>query len=469
MNIGEGDFRRQVGIGSLGKVASAIISFAGSVLVARVLGPELFGTFFFLFSIVSLLDNPVSGWAIACRKRYTEQDAEKGQIASAMLLAALSSTSLVLAGGAFLSVLDFVNRPTLYATFFLGTSSFIVANNLVLGTSDFGLGTWLNAGRDVFRVILQVSLVLLGFGVGGMVVGITIANLLILLIAFRLAVSTLELPSQETIRNIASFGKFSIPRSFVGYGRGRFVTLLIGVLAMPELVGKYEVLTNILLPMLFLSDVISGGLLGQISHLHSQNESIHENVENAISFTSLLAIPIAIGAFIIGRELVVTVYGPEYAVGSLIVGILALAKAFQSQSSIFQTALSGVDEPRQNLINMVLSTATLLIGSVALYHAYGFIGIVVGVLLSDLVWYVASVVSLRRVENVSVVTPLLLRQLGSGVVMAIVVYALEQRVPVSSVFNLLLIVGIGGIVYFALLLTIAQTFRDTVLEGIKSV
>lgn len=78
MSIGDTDFGVQVGIGFVGRVVTLFVSFLGAVLLARILarilGSSGYGAFYLLMAVISFLDNPVTGWANACRKRFTEVD-----------------------------------------------------------------------------------------------------------------------------------------------------------------------------------------------------------------------------------------------------------------------------------------------------------------------------------------------------------------------------------------------------------
>ena len=69
MSAGEADFGLEISRGVLAKFAMAGIGFVGSVVFARVLGPGGYGLFYLILTLVNVLDNPVTGWGVACKKR----------------------------------------------------------------------------------------------------------------------------------------------------------------------------------------------------------------------------------------------------------------------------------------------------------------------------------------------------------------------------------------------------------------
>jgi len=89
MSAGEADFGLEISRGVLAKFAMAAIGFAGSVVFARVLGPSGYGAFYILVTLVNILDNPVTGWGVACKKRITETGFSTSEALGSGLLGAV--------------------------------------------------------------------------------------------------------------------------------------------------------------------------------------------------------------------------------------------------------------------------------------------------------------------------------------------------------------------------------------------
>jgi len=95
VSIGDTDFGVQVSIGVVGRVVAALVAFLGSIVLARVLGPDGYGTFYLLMAVVAFLDNPITGWANACRKRLTEEDFPSGGTIGSMFISIVLTSAAV--------------------------------------------------------------------------------------------------------------------------------------------------------------------------------------------------------------------------------------------------------------------------------------------------------------------------------------------------------------------------------------
>ena len=98
MGIGDTNFGVQVGIGFVGRVVGALLAFVGSIVLARALGPTDYGVFYLMLSVVAFLDNPMTGWAEACRKRLTETEFPAGDAIGSTVAGIVLASGIVFAG-----------------------------------------------------------------------------------------------------------------------------------------------------------------------------------------------------------------------------------------------------------------------------------------------------------------------------------------------------------------------------------
>lgn len=184
LSVGDAKFGLQVSFGFVGRVVTAVVAFGGSIVLARVLGPEKYGVFYFLMATVQFLDNPVTGWADGCRKRLTEENFPSSEAIGSLLIG-LTIFLLIVAllsrlGNPLIAEYTGLENGWTYLSFlFLGVATFKTTNEVLKSTKRFGSSTWLEAARDIVRVLTQISLVLLGWGIAGMVGGMVLANLLL--------------------------------------------------------------------------------------------------------------------------------------------------------------------------------------------------------------------------------------------------------------------------------------------------
>jgi len=468
MSIGDTDFGVQVGIGVVGRVVTMLVAFLGAILLARLLGPSGYGAFYLLMAIVSFLDNPVTGWANACRKRLTEVDFPSGEAVGSTLIGIFISIAVVTIT-AFVFA-DPIARLTeqsdgwiLVSVLFSGVVVYLTTLEVLKSTAYFGVSNWLMAVRDVIRVLAQAAFVLGGYGVAGMVGGMVIANLVVAPVALYLIGARPRVPSLDSLRQIGIFARSSIPNGIVGTAQNRMDVLLLGALASTSVVGNYEVSMKITMPAMFVAGVSSSGLMGRISNLQSKGEEIEREVRNNLAYASVIAVPLFFGGLVMGRPVVVTFFGSEYADAGAFVAGLALFHLFRSQKSILVSVINGVDRPELNLrTSVVVFSVNLLLG-VGLYFLIGPIGVVAATVVSEALGYLfrAYVVG-TLVPGIELLPRPLIEQFVSGALMAAVVWTARSMLPLAWWGNVIAILCVGGLTYTVSLLFTSKELRSTV-------
>jgi O-antigen/teichoic acid export membrane protein len=271
--VREVNFGVQVTVGFVGRVVSVASAFLGSIAIARIVGPDTYGQFYVLLGIVSILDNPLTGWGEGARKRMTESQVSQREAAGAALLplivgvAVISIASLVLYVVETNLVSDTV--AVLLPVMFLAVASFTVSFSIIKGTARFGGVSWLQALDDLVRIGGQLGLILAGYGLGGMVGGFVAAKLLLVPVIIKLSGIRPKLPNRELLVDIWKFAKHSIPGKVVGTALGRMDILLLSAFASAAAAGQYQVAMNITTPAMFLTTVAAPGVVNRVSNLDS--------------------------------------------------------------------------------------------------------------------------------------------------------------------------------------------------------
>lgn len=469
MSIGDADFGVQVGIGFVGRVVTALVAFIGSILLARVLGPDDYGTFYLLMAVVAFLDNPLTGWAKACRKRLTEDEFPSGEAIGSTLIG-IALTSITVFGLGWLispQIAEFTGYEDgwlLLATLFLGMVTYHTANEVLKSTKRFGSSTWLEASRDVIRVLAQAALVLLGFGVAGMVGGMVLANLVIAPIVIYLIGIRPSMPSLAAVREIWSYARFSIPGGVVSTAQSRMDLILLGFLVGSGIAGNYEVAFKLTMPAMFVAGVAQNGLMGRISNLRSRDEEFTTDIQNNLAHASVLGVPLFFGALVLAKPVVVTIYSSQYVAAAPFLVGLAFFRLIQTQKAILVSTIDGLDRPDLNLrISTLVFSLNLFLG-VALLFAVGPIGVVIATVVSEGIAYLARAYWIRSlVPSCRLFPRPLIEQIASGIVMTVAVAAGRLAFPLASWPYVVLVVGLGGVTYFVALTTISHPFRATVL------
>jgi O-antigen/teichoic acid export membrane protein len=463
--IGDTEFGLQVSLGFAGEVATAVVGLVSSVILARALGPGGYGLFYVALAVANLFQNPVTGWGQACRKRITETHFDESEAMGSLLLVVTTMT-IVGVPVVYLSLRLVTENdllPAAVPVLFVSLSAYWSLKTVLSGRENFSLSVWSDVVQTVLKVGLQVVLVLLGFEVWGMIGGAVLGSLAVLPLVYRWIGVRPSMPSRESLRSIAAFARWSIPNGFVGTSLSQMDVVLLGWLATASAAGDYRVSYALSMPAVFLAGVIGTGLVGRVSNLESRNESWRADYHNALSFSSILAVPLFFGGVALGSELVVAVYSDQYAGAGAFLVSLVLYQLLVTQTAPRTSIIDALDRPETNFrISLVALVMNVGLG-IGLWYVYGPIGVVVATVLTQAFSYLSRLYVVSRLtEEPLVVTRPFLEQVGAGLVMFVVVWAGRRSLGLDPIPEVALLVATGGLVYGGVLLAVSPTLRVTI-------
>jgi O-antigen/teichoic acid export membrane protein len=440
------------------------IGFLSILFFGRVLGDEQLGRYFFVLSIVSTTDGLLNGFLAACKKRISEYDAPVGELLGLVLGVTLPAAVVVggLVGGV-LFAFDLAESDVilLFAVAFVPFVASTAAVRMVVGLERVDAAQWLQTARTVLRVIVQLGLIVAGFGVVGLVVGHAIAMTLGSIAALLLIGVVPRLPALETVRSVGAFARYSVPGGVVSRIDESADETILGIMFVAGVVGDYGVAVRLLAPALLLPSVIQGSLGTRVSNLDSRGAPVADVVERNLAFTALLSIPIFFGALAIGDHVVVTAFGSEFGGAAPFLVILAASRVAKSFASPMTAVVAGLDLPRRVVTINAISALAVLVGAPAIALLVGPIGVAIAIFLSTILRCVlAALVLVPRIGLGS----LLPRQFGEQVLAGLVMFAAvtaSDRLLVTDWITVVLTVGIGVVVYAGSLLVVSPETRST--------
>ncbi|PSQ06193.1 polysaccharide biosynthesis protein [Halobacteriales archaeon QS_6_71_20] len=469
MSAGEADFGLEISRGVLAKFAMAAIGFAGSIVFARALGPGGYGAFYIVITLVNILNNPVVGWGVACKKRISETGFSTSEALGSGLLGAVLLPLLILpltyVVNQYTGLYDLEGLLVPFSLLFVAICLFAATNRILSARSNFAASDWSDTLRSLFTTLLQLGFVALGFGAAGMAYGLALATVLTVpYVLYRIGVRP-EFPSQNTLISIGSYAKYSVPNGFIGTAQSRFDILLLGALLASSSVGNYQVSMQLTLAGTFIGAVVSKGLMARVSEHWSEDdrEAVITDLTNSLSYASVLAIPIFFGTVAMPNDLLVTIFGPEYSgIGGVLVG-LSLFRVLKVQSSQLRSTVAGLDRPDINTrIGLLVLILNVGLGYLLIIE-YGILGIVTATIVSEIIRYVSLAYIIKQyLPSVRLLARPIRHQLFSGALMFVIVDRVHTNVGVSWWGELLLLIGLGGAIYFLTLLLISRSFRITV-------
>lgn len=463
------DFSKQVSWGFAGRVLGAVVALVGSIYIANEVGESTYGLFYFMMAVASVTDNPISGWAQGCRKRFTEEDWDDSAAVGSIYLAVVVGSGVLLA--VLLPVQIFVGEvkgfePLVFWVLFTGIISYNVTLTLVDGTSSFGMSPWIGAIRDIFRVGLQIVFIWIFADLFGMVLGIVLINLLIVPAVLWWIGVRPSFPTKRQLRSIWSYARSSIPGSFIGTIMTRTDVLMIGLLSTSLFVGNYRVGMNLTMPAMFVGGVISAGMMSQVSNMSSRNVNVGPQIQRGAAYASILAIPIGVGCVIMGEQIAVAIYSEQYREAGLFIAALGIYRVFQTQYQVVSSSIEGLDRPDLALRIDALGLGTNVCLGLILFYVTGPAGIAWATVVSVVARYFVGNRTLSDLVDVNLSPDTLRHQILSGLVMGVVVFLANQETG-DGIVSTIFVIGIGGVVYFSSLFTLSEDFRQLTRNNIS--
>lgn len=457
--------------GFVGQVLMALTGFAGTLIFANLLGQDGLGAFYLLVALVELCSQPLGGLASAIKKRGSEVDGAERELMGVQGLVSLGWVAVVTTVAFLLS-----GRVDAYvggkgAWWLLGATLAMEALYttfvpILQARGRVGLAVGLDAVRSYVTFPTQVVLVVLGFGLHGMMFGLILASVVTVPLAIRHHGLLPRFPSRSVVDHTFSYARYSVPAAAVSKAYDRFDTLLLGAVlanAAPA-VANYGVAVRLTLPAMFVAGTAANGLFVRVSNLHSKQEAFSQDVTNALAFASVLAVPLTFGGAAIAEPLVRTLFGGQYPGAAPFVVGLAAYRLVQSQTSILSRVIQGLDRPRIAFRISVLGLAVNVALGVALVYWVGALGVVWATIVAQTVSYVVfAVLVTRELPDVSLFPRPLVEQLVAGGVMFVAVSALHAVLTVGSWLDLSALLVAGAAVYGGVLLGISVRTRGMVL------
>ena len=462
----ESGFGLEVSKGFAAKLVLAVVGFLGSIVFARVLGPAGYGAFYVVVAVANILDNPISGFGNACKKRISEHGYDSGEILTSGLIVAAVGTILVFGGvlvvEPYINHFDFENGPLFVGLAFTGIVFFKVLQPMVAGIGEFGTAVVLDMIRSVITIPLQLLLVVVfGLGVGGMIYGLTVASLLTVPIALYVLGVRPAIPSKSTLQGIWTYARFSIPNNFVGTAYSKLDLLLLSAVLGSTSAGQYKIAMQLVLPGILLSAVMGSGLFAEVSTQVSRGNTVEKETANNLAFASLFAVPVFFGALAMPESIVVTVFGGEYRQAAPLIVGLGVYQIIRTQATQVSAVLSGYDRPDLNLWIKTVTLVTNLVLGIVLVFQIGALGVVVATVVAEGTKYVLLTYYARQYVTYEIVPDPLRYQFLAGAMMFVVVELLHRWARVGTWLDLLTLVGVGAIVYGIALMALSDVFMLT--------
>lgn len=453
----------------LSTVTKTVIGVLVTIYLARVLGAEVLGSYFVVLATVVWLKIPSDAVGLAINKRVSEGDRREEILSAGFVL------TVVWAAFVSLAIFTFDNQVNdhigtavallLIPLVFVDTFYFSVLNG-VRGQKKVATSGILEAGNKLIISAVQIGLVFAGYEIVALLVGDIVGLMAAAVIGLLLYDASVGRPVREDFVRLLRFARYSWMGNIRGRTFGWMDVILLSFFVGNALVGVYEIAWRVASMAIIVELSLRRTLFPEISDLSTDDDydKIKELLRESLTFVGIFSIPGLFGALVVGEDLL-GLYGAEFRKGTVILVILIAARAVNAYGKQMENTLNAVNRPDISFkINSIFILSNIVLNLV-LISVFGWIGAAVGTAVSSVLLLVLSYHFISRAIGRP---PLPARdialQVGASVVMAMIVWSFEGTLPFTRNVATIVLVGIGGVAYFAILFALSGTIRDRLLS-----
>jgi len=471
-----------------GTALSTVIMAIASILIARFLGPELYGQYTLAFVVPQLLyvftDLGINQGII----KFTASLRAKGEtnritriIKYGLLLRAVTGTVIFTLNYVLADFFAFVflQRPDL--AFYIRIASISIIFQVIVATitSAFvGLDkTEYNALTSniqaIAKAIISIALVLVGFSVAGALMG-HVASFAVAAGASAFMLFFMLREKQNIENNHSLKDDF---KTLINYGAPLYISVLLtgfiplyqnvmlAVFTTNAEIGNYKAAINFTTLMTALTFPMTTALLPAFSKLDSSTtQKIKNFFKLANKYTVLLTLPITILIIIFSNEIVQIIYGSTYQSAPLFLAIYCLLYLLVGLGYITLTSFyNGLGETKTTLKISIITFLTIAILSPILTKTYSVVGLIIAFIIASAAGTSYGSYTARTKFKIEFDTKLLVKIYLISILSSIPPLALLQFSPLPKLLN----VTAGGLLYlfiYATLTPLTKIVNDSELQ-----
>ena len=452
-----------------GKIISVGAGAILTILLARLLEPDGYGLLFLTISILSFAELftklGISHSAARYIAQYKQSKPEliKPVLTHSMLLLTVSTvltTSVYVFSIPYISLLideDGLSTMLYLGTFFLLSSSLTKFFRIVFqGFENIRFSSIINVVNRVMRTILCLTLVLLGFGAGGALIGYVGAFLLSstlgLIYMWRSHIHGLNCVAYNKEMSSKIF-KYSIPLTVTTAANKiqmQFDKLLIGVFVGSAGVAYYtvakQVTTFVQTPVEALGFTISPSF--ESLKVSGEVDSASKLYEEALSNSLILYIPAASGLVVISEPLILLIFGGDYFSSIILLQMLSIYLVLQVITTLTGKGLDYLGKAKARAIVKSITAIINLVLNIVLIPIYGVVAAAISTIITYSIYTIAHLILIDGEFDLNW-GPIFNRTMLSIVISLIIVLITLPVIQIFSNFlSIIISVPIGVSVWF---------------------
>lgn len=241
-------------------------------------------------------------------------------------------------------------------------------------------------------------------------------------------------------------------------------TLLMSKMLTARELGWWSIPYKITFAFQFVPLALSASIYPVFSSLFATNkDAIGKLFVKSWRYLFIIIFPLSAGVIAIADQFVISLYGADYMPSILPLRILMISLIFAYLALITGALLNAVGEQKKQTLLMAIALVVSVFSNIILIPRFGINGAAISVLISNIILWGAGFILVSRRINLSMTTLMAygLRAAIPAFVMGFAVYIL------SIYFNFIIAIPVGVILYFGLLF-LSKGLSKNLLIDIKN-
>lgn len=476
MSESQRSLTERIAYSGISYVIVTLSGFLGTIYLARVLGASALGVFALGLGIIKWLRIADLGVNSAIEKRVSEGTNRGEHLSAGLIIQSTLATVVVVGMLAFRGQINtYVGKQLAWIIGLLFVTDYLLKGFVVQairGCQRVHITEGMKAIEQVLRVLFQVTLVVVGYGVFSLFAGMALSLVTIALLGIGYTVRYTDLsfamPSRRQFRSLYDFSKYSVIGNIKSQVFAWLDILILGFFVVDAQIGIYNVAWTLAMSFVLMGYAIRSNFFPEISSIATEgnNTRVSELFSEGLLYSGLLPIPGCVGAFLLGSS-VLNIYGHEFQSGATVLVLLLLASFLRSYDAIVSSVLYGIDRPDLGF-KMTVTFLVVNVGlNVALIPVFGIAGAAIATIAAIGASLVIGWWLLKTAIEITLPTWEVGKQVLAALVMGVVIAAVKQFLIPDRIMHLLIVISLGGTVYFGVLLSISTPLREKALTIVE--
>lgn len=456
-------------------ILQKVISFTYFTLIARALGPEDLGKYYFAISFTTIFAIFIDFGLANTITREVARDNKKAQELTSLVLA-IKLPLVILVFGITVLLVNILGYDEL-------TVNLVYLAGLCMVLDSLSL-TFFSAIRGFHNLIYEsitsvvFQFIVLIFGLYSLYADLGAAYLmgaLVMASAYMSAYGAwllhskfnIKLKPLYDIKQLKSLILITVPFSFYAIFQKIYThldTVFLSVLAGNIYVGLYQIAFKIIFAIQFLPLAFVASLYPAFSSYWATNRlQLSLSFERAMSYLIIISLPVAVGIASIADKLIV-VFKDDFSKSILPLQIIVLSLVFIFLNYPIGSLLNACDK---QLVNTRIMGVTLLVSIVlnlALIPTMNVVGASITVVITNLLMFILGMREVPKIINYNSKKILIIfsKSFISSVVMGLFVVYYKEAIGIIT------LVAVSGVLYFGILYLLRGFQKEDILSILKS-